>query len=220
MRFVPALLAALLAGPACAQTISGKVYDQTGAVVSGARVVLLEDFNRITETKSAEDGEFSFRDLKPGTYQVQVKQPRFQIFQQLVPLGQGRNARVHAVLHVARVGTEIGISGDRVAGVEPRAGAVKAARPGGKVEGPKRLSGRMPAWPEAARRRGVSGAVVLYSIIRTDGSVGDITALESPDAGLESAAIEAYKTWKYDPMTLNGRPVECDQVLVFNFTYR
>jgi TonB family protein len=220
MRLIPALLAVVLGAAACAQMISGKVYDQTGAVVSGARVVLLEDFNKITETKSDNQGDFWFKDLKPGTYQVQIKQTWFQMFQQLVPLKENQNAHVYAVLNVARAGSQLGITGEPLPGVQPQAGAVRAYRLGGKVDGLKRLSGRMPAWPEAARKRGAAGAVVLYATVRTDGSIGDITVLESPDPDLENEAVEAYKTWKYEPMKLNGQPVETQQVFVFNFRYR
>lgn len=220
MRLIPALLAVVLGAAACAQMISGKVYDQTGAVVSGARVVLLEDFNKIVETKSDDKGEFSFKELKPGAYQVQIKQPWFQIFQQLVSLKENQNPQVYAVLNVARSESEVGITGEPVPGVPPQMAADRARRLGGKVEGLKRVRGRMPAWPEAAAKRGAAGTVVLYATVKTDGSVADITVLESPDPGLEKEAVEAYQTWKYQPMKLDGQPVESRQVLVFNFRYR
>jgi len=214
------LIAAVFAAGACAQTITGRVYDQSGGVVSGARVVLLEDFQKITETKSGEAGEFAFDGVKPGKYQVQVKQPWFQIFQQLVPLGERQKAHVHAVLEVARAASEVTINAEALPGVSAPTGAVQTRRAGGKVEGLKRLSGRMPAFPEAASKRGASGAVVLYSTVRADGSVGDITVLESPDPDLENEAIQAWKTWKFEPMKLNGQPVQCGYVFVFEFRYR
>ena len=213
-------MAAVLAAGASAQTITGKVYDRTGAVVSGARVVLLEDFQKVTETASSETGEFSFQGLKPGKYQVQIKQSWFQLFQQLAPVQEGQKAHVYALLEMARAGSEVAIDADRLPGVPPPAGAVRMHRAGGKVEGLKRLSGRMPAWPEAARKRGASGAVVLYATVKTDGSIGDITVLESPDPDLEREAVEAWRTWKFAPMQLNGQPVECGHVFVFNFRYK
>ena len=97
---------------------------------------------------------------------------------------------------------------------------MRTQRAGGKVEGLKRLSGRMPAWPETARKRGASGAVVLYGTVKADGSVANIIVLESPDTDLEREALEAWQTWKFSPMKLNGQPVACQQVFVFNFRYR
>ncbi len=217
MRFVLALLLTFFATAVSAQTISGRVYDFTGAVISGARVVLLEDFNKITETKSGESGQFSFKDLKPGKYQVQVKQPWFQIFQQFVPLQENQSERVYAVLSVARAQNEMTILDDRRTG--PPTGAVKNYRLGGKVEGLKRLSGRMPEWPEAALNRGASGTVVLHATLKTDGTLDDFAVLESPDPDLEKEAIEACKTWKYQPMKLAGHPIESRQVFIFNFRY-
>ena len=214
MRFLLALLLIFLAGAAPAQTISGRVYDTTGAVISGAQVVLLENFNKITETKS---GEFSFQDLKPGKYQVQVKQPWFQLFQQMVALKENQGAQVYAALNIARAESEISITQDRRAAAPPA--AVKNYRRGGKVEGLKRLSGRMPAWPEAALNRGASGTVVLHATVKTDGTLADIIALESPDPDLEKEAIAACQTWKYVPMKLNGHPVESHHVLILNFRY-
>lgn len=220
MRRFAALLAGAMAASACAQTITGKVYDQTGALVIGARVVLLEDFQKLSETKSSPAGEFQFDGLKPGKYQVQVKQPWFGIFQQLVPLGENQKAHVHAVLEVARAGSEITVEAERLPGVEAPAAAARTQRAGGRVEGLKRLSGRMPAWPEAARRRGASGAVVLHGTVMPDGAVADITVLESADPDLEREAVEAWRTWKFSPMKLNGQPVACRHLFVFQFRYR
>jgi TonB family protein len=217
MRFVFTLLLAFLASAAPAQTISGRVYDLTGAVISGAQVVLLENFNKITETKSGETGQFSFQDLKPGKYQVQAKQPWFQIFQQSVSLRENQSAQVYAALNIARAESEISITQDRR--VAPPPGAVRSYRLGGKVEGLKRLSGQMPAWPEAALNRGASGTVVLHATVKTDRTLADIIALESPDPDLEKEAIAACQTWKYVPMKLNGHPVESHHVLILNFRY-
>lgn len=217
MRVVSVLLFCFFATAAYPQTISGRVYDFTGAVVSGARVVLLEDFNKITETTSGEAGEFSFKDLKPGKYQVQVKQPWFQLFQQLVPLQEKQNARLYAVLNIARAQSEMSILEDRR--VQPPTGAVAQYRLGGKVEGLKRLSGRMPEWPEAALDRGASGAVVLHVTVKADGTLADIAVLESPDPDLAKEAVEACKTWRYAPMKLDGHPIDSHQVLILNFRY-
>ncbi len=220
MGWIPVLFVFLCSAAAQAQTISGRVYDQSGAAVSGARVVLLEDFRKLTETKSGDKGDFSFRGLRPATYQVQVKQPSFQIFQQVVLLQENQDGRVYAVLHVARAADEIGITSDPLPDVSPQAGGNPPHRPGGKVEGLKRMSGRMPAWPEAARGRGAEGDVVVYGTVKSDGTIGEVTVLESADPDLEKAAVEAYQTWKYEPMKLNGRPVACRHVAAFRFRYR
>jgi TonB family protein len=220
MRYTLLLLAAASIAAAPAQTISGTVYDATGAVVTGARVVLLEDFNKVSETKSAQGGTFSFAELKPATYQVQIKIPYFNIFQQLVPLKANENARVYAVLHVARSDQSLSVTGDPLPGVQPAVGVDAARRLGGKVEGLKRVSGRMPRWPETAKKRGASGTVVLYATVKTDGTIDDIVVLESPDRDLEEEVVEAYKTWRYTPMKLDGQPVESRQLFRIEYRYQ
>jgi hypothetical protein len=192
-------------------------------VINGARVVLLEDFNKITETKSAENSEFSFKDLRPGTYQVQVKQTRFQIFQQLVPLGAGQNVRVQTVLNVVRAFDALGISGGPPPGAQEPTRTARAVRAGGQVTGPKRLSGRFRGWPEAAVKRGTPARWCS-----TPSSSPTAASARSRYWGLpvpssrprRSEAYKAYKTWKSEPMKLNGQPVECEQVVVFDFRPR
>jgi TonB family protein len=221
MRNKTALLMWFCAAAACAQTIDGRVFDQSGGVVAGARVVLLQDFSKIAETKSGQAGEFAFHGLKAGTYQVQVKQPMFQIFQELVQLEGTGGAHVWATLSVARAKDEIGIvSGTASGGAGEAAPEAAAYRPGGKIAGLARVSGRMPAYPESAARRGAGGTVVLSGAVKTDGSVGDIRVLESPDAELAKAAADAYATWQFTPMKLNGEPVEARHLLVLRFGRR
>lgn len=149
-----------------------------------------------------------------------MKNPFFGIFQQLVKLDAGAKPFVHAVLHVARADSGLTIGATAPAGTAPTPGVSRAFRAGGRVQGIKRLSGRMPAYPEKAAARGVQGVVVMYGTLRTDGTVDDIVVLESPDHELEEAAVEAWKTWKYEPMKLNGQPVECRELQRFEFQLR
>src|SRR5438874_2282822 len=60
-----------LATPAQAQTasVSGTVVDQSGAVIPGATVVLAGPGTH-TPTTSGARGEYSFRNVSPGTYQI------------------------------------------------------------------------------------------------------------------------------------------------------
>ena len=60
--------------PATAQSIEGTAFDISGAVVPGARVILMVDYVKQTETVTDEHGRFSFSGLQPGMYYVQIKQ--------------------------------------------------------------------------------------------------------------------------------------------------
>jgi protein TonB len=87
------------------------------------------------------------------------------------------------------------------------------------VQGHKRVAGRPPAFPEAAARRAASGTVALYYTIRADGSVADVVRLTSGDPDLEKASVDAVSGWRYEPMKLNGIPVDTNNIIVFSFRY-
>ncbi len=66
-----------------------------------------------------------------------------------------------------------------------------------------------PRYPEPARRARLEGDVVLDAVIHRDGSVGELKVLSStaPELGFEDAALVAVAKWRYEPATLDGRPV-------------
>jgi periplasmic protein TonB len=78
----------------------------------------------------------------------------------------------------------------------------------------------LPKYPEMARRVGQQGTVILLVAIRTDGTVGEIEVIRSPDArfGFDLAAIEAVKQWRYRPGLLNGRAVTVFIQVMVEFT--
>jgi TonB family protein len=200
-----------------AQNISGVVYDPDGAVVPKARVMLMRDYVKQTESKSSETGEFAFADLQPGTYQVQIKQERLSLFQQTVILG-GKSERVYAVLPLARETESVQINASPASGVRRSESHLnKSLRLGGKVEPAKPLQPLRPAYPASAVARGVEGSVVVYATIHTDGTVSDPLVLESPDPDLEREALQTVGKLRYEPMKLNGHPVQCQVTVVLDF---
>lgn len=66
-----ALAGGVLAGPAAAATLSGKVIDSTGVRSLGGAELLLLELNRSARTDT--DGTFRFADLAPGAYTLRVR---------------------------------------------------------------------------------------------------------------------------------------------------
>ena len=66
----------------------------------------------------------------------------------------------------------------------------------------------------------VTGEVTLAATIRVDGSVTDVQVLSSsrPGAGLEHAAADAVRRWRYKPATRDGQPI--DSRLTITVTFR
>src|SRR3954470_1949536 len=67
------LLACALCTPALAQTatVSGTVNDESGAAVPGATIELVGP-GTATSTVTGSHGEYSFGNVRPGTYQIQA----------------------------------------------------------------------------------------------------------------------------------------------------
>jgi protein TonB len=64
-----------------------------------------------------------------------------------------------------------------------------------------------PAYPLIARIRGHEGIVILSVEIFTDGSVGSLKIKKSSGyAALDKSALEAVKTWKFEPGRKIGKP--------------
>jgi protein TonB len=81
--------------------------------------------------------------------------------------------------------------------------------PGDAVSLPMVVREVKPAYTEAAREAGIQGLVVLSTVVKADGTVGDVKVIESldPDHGLDNQAVEAMKQWTFKPGTRDGKPV-------------
>lgn len=57
-----------------------------------------------------------------------------------------------------------------------------------------------PVYPPMMQSARISGVVVLDAIIHADGTIGDVTVLQSSNSAFTRSAIEAVKQWKYAPI--------------------
>lgn len=64
-----------------------------------------------------------------------------------------------------------------------------------------------PIYPEEARRAGITGEVRMTATVGRDGTIQNIELISGHPL-LVQAAIQAVKTWLYQPTLLNGAPVE------------
>lgn len=67
-----------------------------------------------------------------------------------------------------------------------------------------------PAYPLELMRQNVAGTVILYGIIRADGTVSDVRVLRSVDDRLDHFASEAISKWQFQPATRNGTAVDVE----------
>jgi TonB family protein len=90
-------------------------------------------------------------------------------------------------------------------------------RVGGEIEPPRLISRVQPKYPEGARLARVQGVVILEAVIDARGEVMNLRVLKGLPLGLDAAAVEAVKQWKFAPATLHGKPVAVYYVLTVNF---
>ncbi len=125
----------------------------------------------------------------------------------------------------SNAGVEGGVEGGVVGGVVGGVigGIVTSAPPprqeaplrvGGDVKAPVVISRVEPTYPEVARKARISGIVIVECIIDKNGTVQNVQILKPLPFGLDQAAAEAVKKWRFKPGTLNGQPVD----VIFNLT--
>ena len=73
-----------------------------------------------------------------------------------------------------------------------------------------------PAYPEAARRAGTEGLVVLDAVIAADGSVKRLRPVSGPDLLVQSAT-DAVQSWKFEPYLTSGQAVEVETMIAVEF---
>jgi len=88
---------------------------------------------------------------------------------------------------------------------------------GGDVKAPEKLSAPPPIYTEIARKARIQGVVIVQAIIDKEGNVTNVKVLKPLPMGLDQAAVEAIKKWKFKPATLNGKPVAVYYNLTVNF---
>jgi protein TonB len=90
-------------------------------------------------------------------------------------------------------------------------------RVGGDVAPPVKITAPPPQYTEIARKARVQGVVIVEAIIDKQGNVTNVKVLKGLPMGLDAAAADAVKKWKFEPATLNGKPVAVIYNLTVNF---
>jgi TonB family protein len=75
-----------------------------------------------------------------------------------------------------------------------------------------------PGYSGELIREHVEGTVVLYAVIHSDGTVGDVRVLRGVDKRLDESARAAISKWQFRPATKHGTPVDTEAVIHIPFT--
>jgi TonB family protein len=95
-------------------------------------------------------------------------------------------------------------------GVPPQAAPQSGATAGGnQVAAAKPVYARQPEFPMDARLKGIEGWVRFTYVIGRNGEVRDVQVLEGmPHKVFDSAVRRAVKSWRFEPILVDGVPTE------------
>ena len=93
-------------------------------------------------------------------------------------------------------------------------------KPKGVLSGPVPTQKMDPKYPPSLIIEHVKGQVILYAIIRKDGSIDSIQLVRGLEPQLDRNAIEALAKWKFRPGTRAGVPVDVEAVVYIPFMYQ
>ncbi|MGZ5433678.1 MAG: TonB family protein [Thermoanaerobaculia bacterium] len=99
--------------------------------------------------------------------------------------------------------------------VERSTGVYSAVPPGGTQ--PEEIDRVVPRYPSAARRAGVSGAVVVRGIVRRDGTIDNVEVIKDLPYGLGEEARRAVSRWRFRPASFRGEPIDVYYTVTVNF---
>jgi periplasmic protein TonB len=74
-----------------------------------------------------------------------------------------------------------------------------------------------PEYPEAMRRDGASGLVMVNCLIDERGNVTDPKVEKSSNVAFEGPALEALRRWKFKPATENGSAISIRVTIPIKF---
>jgi len=89
--------------------------------------------------------------------------------------------------------------------------------PSTELTGPVPLRKVDPKYPNSMIGARVQGEVVLYAVIRRDGSVDSIQLVRSVEPELDQNAMDALARWKFRPAERRGTPVELEAIVHIPF---
>ncbi len=223
-------LAALrLPGQNLSGKFTGTIFDISDATVPNATIVMTNHkANTVDMTTSDAEGNFVFKALPAGEYEMKVLKPGFATY--LAPqvvLEPGRDLALNAKLQmgVLKDTVDVEYRGQPYAlkaqaeGSTESTASPKRIRIGGNVQAAKVITKVQPIYPESAKAAGAQGSVLLHAVVSKDGRPLSLQVLNSqvnPD--LARAAVEAVSQWRYQPTLLNGDPVEVDTTIQVKFT--
>jgi len=156
------------------------------------------DTNANLEDPPERTGPPDFAALPPGTPAEQIFATH-RVYSMNVNMPNLNSATGSWIIHFAEL---------RLAGTAHLAGDLSAPVPLRKID---------PKYPQSAIQEHIQGEVILYGVIRQDGSVDSIQLVHGIDGQLDTNAIAAFAQWKFQPATKGDQPVALEAIVHIPF---
>jgi protein TonB len=78
---------------------------------------------------------------------------------------------------------------------------------------------KTPEYPSSAKLAGIEGVVIVKYVVGEDGSVKDAKVLKGPPE-LTDACLAAVRTWRFQPMVVDGAAISFVKIARFPFRIR
>ena len=88
------------------------------------------------------------------------------------------------------------------------------------LSGPVPIKKVDPKYPPTLMADNVQGEVILYAVIRADGSVDSIQLVRGIDEQLDANAMDALSQWKFRPASKGGVPLDLEAIVHIPFRLR
>jgi Carboxypeptidase regulatory-like domain/Gram-negative bacterial TonB protein C-terminal len=204
---IGSLLLALCASHSLtASSLSGKLRDQVGTPIDGARITVWEPGTDKQYQTATVAGLYSFKGIPQGDYLLKVEKTGMALLYGAARL----TTDDHHELNLVLVKNPSGVAPIVKAAPPYGTPAMPMSRlpkiPAGKVKQSRLLYQVQPAYPGKQWAPGLN--VQTAAVIRTNGVLDDMVVLSAPDPDFALATLMALRRWRYSPTYLDGQAVE------------
>jgi len=180
--------------------ISGLGGSSKSSLPAPRKLITTPDPHTRLDDAPERTGPPNFASLPAGAQPEQIFASK-KIYKMLVNMPNLNSATGSWILNFSELRTDS-------PGPRPVSSEVSAPGPLRKID---------PKYPPTLIKDHVEGEVVLYAVIRTDGSVDSIQLVRGIDEQLDANAMNALSQWKFRPATKQGTPIELEAIVHIPF---
>jgi TonB family protein len=151
---------------------------------------------------------------KPSLGKVRLAKPK--IGRSANVLANGATEPTFELSGDAVSSTEVSLGGNFADTTNQPAAPAAPVALGGEVTPARMISSVPPIYPAMAKSQHVAGDVRVDALVDANGRVVTMKVVAGPSL-LHQAAMDALRQWKYQPATLNGKPVSMHLTVTIQF---